>query len=247
MACGRFVSGVLGCLGAAVPALAADRVVRMVTPPPIGSSLDAMPQIADPADAAERRINAAVARFDTAVRTAVAKCRGLNGGKGEWERTVQTPMHGPGYITFVIVDSLYCGGAHPDNGLVSAIVYDLRTGSPIDWQQVLPPSLIGKVALSPSADGTKMISLASPALAALYTANYPTSQDDDCRAAVREGVGADTGMTVWLEAGQGLVLNPGLPHGVKACEEQVIVSTDALGAAGASPGLVASLQAARGR
>ncbi len=59
------------CLLPSLGALAADRIVGMTKPPPLSGDIDAMPLIADPADAAERRINAALRRFDAAMRKVV--------------------------------------------------------------------------------------------------------------------------------------------------------------------------------
>lgn len=121
----------LGVLFAA-PASAADRLVRMQVPPPIEKGVAAMPLIADPVDESEKRINTALKRLDANVRKAIGACKGDEGAPADWERSVEVPMHGPGYVSFVISDDASCGGAHPSTGTMS-IVYDLKTGRPIDW------------------------------------------------------------------------------------------------------------------
>ena len=65
----------------------------------------------------------------------------------------------------------YWDGAHPDSGMFS-IVYDLSTGRPVDWTHLLPASLTGTVALEDQADGTRVVTLASKQLFALYMAGY---------------------------------------------------------------------------
>ena len=154
-----------------LPSLAADRAVRMQVPPAIEQGVAALPLIADPADAAETRINAALQRLDQSVRRSITACKAHSGQSSDWERSVEVPMRGPGFISFVITDDVYCGGAHPDLSNM-AIVYDLRTGAPVDWTRLLPPSLTGKLALADGADGTKMVTLASPRLNALFLAGY---------------------------------------------------------------------------
>lgn len=112
-------------------ARAADRTVRLQSPSPVGKEAAAMPLIADPSDDAERRINAALKRLDANLRKAIAGCKGSKGAPGAWERKVEPTMRGPGYLSFVIRDMSFCGGPYPPSGTMS-IVYDLRTGYPVD-------------------------------------------------------------------------------------------------------------------
>jgi hypothetical protein len=230
---------------------AADRRVHFQVPPPLRQGLASMPLIADPADAAENRINTALRRLDAAVRKAAGNCKGNDGNAGDWERSVDVPMRGPGYLSFVITDSAFCGGAHPDVATMS-IVYDLRTGSPVDWTQLLPPSLTGKLALQEGADGTKMVTLASKRLLALYLAGYRTGNatgDDqaECAQAIRDvtGDGAPA-MMAWLDSKDGgLAVQFELPHAVQACEEPVVIPIETLRAEGAQAALLDSIEAAR--
>jgi hypothetical protein len=152
-------------------AKAADRTVRLQSPPPVGKKAAAMPLVADPSDDAERRINAALKRLDASLRKAIAGCKGSDGAPGDWERKVEPTMRGPGYLSFVIRDMSFCGGPYPPSGTMS-IVYDLRTGYPVDWTHLTPPSLTGKVSLNPGMDGTKMVTLASHRLFSLYLGGY---------------------------------------------------------------------------
>jgi hypothetical protein len=224
---------------------AADRRVHMVVVPPVLKDVAAMPQIADPADDAERRINAAVRQFDTAVQRAAAGCRDQD-GKATWTRSVAVPMRGPGYISFAITDGMDCGGAYPNDGLVTAIVYDLRTGKPIEWPDVLPAALTGKLALAAGPDGTKMITLASKRLTALYLAGYPADQSADCREAVQsQTADAPPPMMAWLSAKPaGLVVTFDLPHVIAACAEPVLIPAATLRAEGARPALLSALDEA---
>ena len=152
-----FVAGsiLLGVVGQA-----ADRAVHLQVPPPVGKNVAAMPRIIAPVDAAETRINAAVRRLDATVSKAADACKGLDGKPGDWERAIDVPMRGPGYLSYVITDNLSCGGAHPDAATM-LIVYDLRSGAPVDWTRLLPPSLTGTVAREQGADGTRMVTLVS--------------------------------------------------------------------------------------
>ncbi len=228
---------------------AADRAVHLRVPPPIRHNVASMPQIVDPADAAENRINTQLHRLDVTVGKAVGACKLSNGKPGDWQRTIDVPMRGPGYISFVITDSLYCGGAYPDTSTM-AIVYDLRTGAPVDWTQLLPASLTGKVELQEGADGTRMVTLAAQRLFALYLDGYHPSDDsaaDQCKQAIQDFAGGDApAMIAWLDARTGgLAVLLGLPHVVQACEAAVVIPIATLRAEGAQPGLVDAIQAAR--
>ncbi len=223
----------------------ADRVVTMKKMPPVVKGVDAFPQIDAPQDDAERAINYAVARLDLKVRAAAKDCK-TQAAQGEWSRTVTTTMAGPRFISYEISDEMDCGGAHPDSG-TTAIVYDLTTGKPVDWTRWLPPSMTATVALTEASDGTKMVTLASKRLYAMYLAGYPKDQDADCKAAIKD-VGTDSGapaMTVWLDAkGDGLAMSFDLSHAVAACEEVVTIPTAALRKEGANSMLADAIDAA---
>ena len=229
-------------------AQAADRMVRLQTPPEVVKGLAAMPSIAEPGDEAERKINAALSRLDASARKAAAECKTDAGKDSSWERSVQVPMRGPRFISYEVVDDTFCGGAHPNTSTMS-IVYDLTTGAPVDWTALLPPALTGKPVLASGADGTKMVTLSGQTLYALYLTGYrPPSgaakkdaEDDECREAVAEaGEGGNApGMMAWLDAGEdGLVVQFDLAHAVQACADAVTIPAVALRAAGAQPVLV---------
>jgi hypothetical protein len=234
-------------LCAAGTALAADRAVHLLVPPPVARNIAAMPQIADPADDAERRINAALKRLDATVAKAARECKGDG-----WSRSIDAPMRGPGFLSLVITDSLFCeGAAHPDAGTFS-IVYDLASGRPVDWTHLLPASLTGTVALEEQADGSKIVTLASQRLFQLYMAGYSggsagASDLEDCKQAL-QGTATDgpPGMMVWLDARRGgLAVQVGLPHVVQACEQAVVIPAGVLRTEGAQPALLRAFEGGR--
>jgi len=237
----------LAVIGTAHAALAADRAVRLVTPPPLRENLAAMPRIAEPAADAERRIDAALKRLDTNVLKAAKACKG-----NDWERTVEAPMTGPGFLSLTVTDAIYCAGAaHPDSALY-AIVYDLATGKPVDWAQLLPAALVGKQALEEQADGTRIVTLSSPRLFQLYMAGYTAdgaAGDDlaECKAAVAsQASDGPPAMMVWLDAQQGgLAARMSLPHAQAPCQQTVIIPAKTLREDGASAALLKALAAAR--
>jgi hypothetical protein len=237
-----------GILMIALSAEAADRAVHLQVLPPVRPDVASMPLIVDPADAAENGINDALRRLDATVGKAANDCKGFDGKTGDWTRTIDVPMRGPGYISFVIHDSVFCGGAHPDDATMS-IVYDLRTGTPVDWTHLLPLSLIGNVALAEGADGTKMVTLASKRLYDLYLRGYHRGDESaDTQAECKQVIG-DAGndgppaMMPWLDAkAGGLAIQFDLPHAVQVCAQAVVIPAETLRLEGAQRALVDAFQ-----
>ncbi|MCJ2063863.1 DUF4163 domain-containing protein [Methylobacterium sp. J-088] len=241
-------------LAMAAPAWAADRTVTLKAQPEAKADIAVMPQIDAPVDEAERRINTALKRLDGNVRKAAKQCTVGDGKPGDWGRSVETSMRGPSFVSFVIHDDSFCGGAHPNSSTMS-IVYDLTTGAPVDWTKLLPPSLIGTVALAEGMDGTKMVTLASKRLHRLYLERYrpkagdPKKDDADkeCRESVTETFSGDPpAMMAWLDAKEGgLAVQFDLAHAVQACADAVVIPNAVLRREGAKPILVDALDAAR--
>ncbi len=193
------------------PAQPADRSVTMTAQPALKPCLAAMPQIATPVDDAEQRINAALRQLDGNVRKAAQSCRADGGAHSSWTRTVRTRMHGWRFLSVAINDAMNCGGAHPSTGLM-ALVYDLTTGTPVEWTELLPPTLTGAVALAEGMEGTRMVTLAAKRLHALSlecyrpkTGDAKRNRDDaGCRGIVRDTSRADPpAMMAWPHAEAG--------------------------------------------
>lgn len=228
---------------------AADRHLHFRVPPPV-REVASMPQIIDPVDNAENRINAALSRLDETARKAAEDCKSFEGKPGYWGRTIDVPMRGPGYVSFVITDYTDCGGAHPNVSTMS-IVYDLRTGSPVDWTHLLPASLTGTLALQEGADGTKMVTLASRRLFELYLAGYLTANsapaDPDCGQIVEDsGRNDPPAMMAWLDAKTGgLAVQFDLIHALQACAKSIVIPLATLRAEGAQTALMDAIQKAQ--
>jgi hypothetical protein len=221
-------------------ALAAEGPVSLVKQPKIGAA-EAFPRLADPKDEAAKRINAALDRQDRQLGKAAAACRKDGGKTASWDRSVTTAMTGPGYLTLIAADETDCGGAYPDTGQL-VLVYDLQTGSPVNWTRLLPAALAGTVALDNAADGSKIGTVNSPKLHALYTDAYPQRSDRaDCLDSI-----ADLPFILWPDAkSDGLVLAPsGLPHVVSACGESVTIPTATLKTLGVDARLTEAIDAA---
>ena len=246
-ACSTVTRAMVLCVSAwLAPGLAAraDEPTVSMTKPAPGTGPAALPRIINPGDDAGRRINAALNRADARLRAAAAACSDSAGQDATWNRSVTLPMTGPGYLSILIADSLMCGGAHPDAD-VFALVYDLRNGTPVNWGRLLPADVAGTMTLDDAADGSKIGTVNSAKLHAVYAGHYPSTKD---RAACLEAV-ADAAFILWPDAeAAGLVIRPeGLPYAVQACAEPVVIPLAALGALGAAPTLTDAIEAAHQR
>jgi hypothetical protein len=232
--------------------LLAAAQVALTAPPPLRPGIAAFPRVVRPATPATRRINTALAALDTRVRTAAAACRREGGaGRSSWERRVETTMRGPAFVSFLVTDDTYCGGAHPNNGHI-AIVYDLASGRPVDWATLLPQALVGTQALTTGDDGVRVVTLASPRLTALYRQGYRSGQDDagvdeQCRDVIAaDAEGGAIAFIAWLDGRRrGLMLQYDLPHAAQACSVPVLVPLTVLRREGASRRLLDALAVAR--
>jgi hypothetical protein len=229
-----------GLAGAAEPG-----AIRLAAQPPLGDHLSAFPRIAAAEEPALQRINRALTDADARVVAAAKDCRSEaaqepDGPKdGAWERTVTVAMLGPGYLALVVSDYSYCGGAHPD-GDSFALAYDLRTGSPLNWERLLPKTLAGTASLDSAGDGTRIGVLASPALKALYL--KLTKPDADCAEALQD---TDLHFMLWPDAAHDGVTMAvsGLPHAVAACGDNATIPLATLRTLGAEPALLDAIAA----
>ena len=248
---GALFSGVAG-------AAAGDGTVVLSQPAAAGPGLAAFPRIeaaggSNATPAAIERINAALDKADTRLRTAAADCRaeaGTGDGAG-WQRTVEVATAGPDYLAVVARDDLFCGGAHPTTGTF-ALAFDLTTGSPLNWARLLPAALAGTASLDSAPDGTRLGVLTGPALTRAYLAGYGAAAkpvlDAGTIAACREGAfDPQVSFVLWPSARPaGLAIVPeNLPHVVAACAVPVVLSPKTLAGLGVSPAFATRLSQAR--
>jgi hypothetical protein len=150
-------------------------------------------------------------------------------------------MAGPGVLSLVARDDYYCpGAAHPDSGAL-ALVYDLGTGRPVDLVNLLPGLKLAS-ALDTASDGSKIGTIASKELTALYRKAAKPDLEADCKAVLDD---QDLTFIAWPDAkAKGLVIEPaGLIHAIAACGVAVTLDVETLKASGASPEFLGALAA----
>lgn len=239
----RFGRAFLLAIAAAIcgQAVAADSGVQLTPSAAVAPDLAAFPRIAASSDDAAARINRALAAADQRSRAFVKECAAQEGeGPTSVTRTIAVTMRGPRYLSFVANDYFDCRGAHPNTDTV-ALVYDLKTGAPVNWSALLPAALVGKASLDTAGDGTRIGIASSPLLQQLYLKEHKI--DPECLEPLSE-----PGMQfiLWPDAEQpGLVIQPAsLPHVVAACGDSATISLTRLRQLGGKAELVDAIQAA---
>jgi hypothetical protein len=231
---------IAACL-AGGPAIAADSGVQLTRSAAIAPDLAAFPRIAADAGEAAARINRALAAADDRSRAFVKDCAAQEGeGPTSVTRTITVTMRGPRYLSFVAYDYFDCRGAHPDTDTI-ALVYDLKTGAPVNWGALLPAALVGKAELDTSGDGTRIGMASSPALQQLYLKGHKI--DPDCIEPLSE---PGLEFILWADAEQGgLAIQPAsLPHVVAACGDSATIPLSRLRQLGVKSELADAIQAA---
>lgn len=217
---------------------------------PLSADAVAFPRlVASPGDNAAQRINQALGRLDAQLRSDLKDCRAdaAPSADFQWSRTISVPMQGPRYLSFLAHDYWNCGGAHDDFSILG-LVYDLSTGSPVNWARLLPASMVQGTAIDTAGDGTSIGVLSSRVFQDLYlkaeNSDPKNPLDPECR-----DVLSDPGLkfTIWPDAeGDGIAIQTqGLPHVVAACgADAIVIPTTTLRRLGVQPALLDAIDTA---
>ncbi|MBB3172412.1 hypothetical protein FHR90_000218 [Endobacter medicaginis] len=212
-----FAAGLAGA-PTAVAAAEAPTLISHVAPfPAVPGDAAADARIRTAFDHASRNLQSAI--------TACAQQAGTEGGKASWTRTIAVTMSGPTFFSVLAQDDSFCGGAYPDSE-TSAYVYDLATGSPVNWQRLLPPRFAATGEIVQGLGGSRLGLVHSAFMMSLYRSLYPARLPDidpanrqDCLDSVEDG------FTVWPDASRhALMIQPtAQDHATAACAVPVAV------------------------
>jgi hypothetical protein len=243
----QFLSG-LGLLGLGAglvaSAAAAEDAVKLRPMPAIAKDVEAFPRIvAGAPPVVMDKINKALTGDESRLRAARKDCFQNGDGKsrGDWSRKLAITMAGPFALSLVARDAYtFPGAAHPDGGAL-ALVYDLGTGRPVDLVKLLPGLKLAG-ALDTASDGSKIGTIASKELTALYRKAPKPDLDADCKGVLDD---QDLTFIAWPDAkARGLVIEPvGLVHAIAACGAAVTLDAETLEASGAAPEFLGALAA----
>lgn len=237
--CAVQLAAFVGIVTTAVSAFAdAPAVLKQLRP--LGPAIEALPRLAaKPSDNAAKLINRALASADSATADTAADCKAMGKKNSSFTRSVRVTMRGPLYVSVVETNSWYCGGAYPD-WATTAFVYDLTTGTAVDWSRFLPPALVDRTADYNRPDEKLIV---SAALTKLY---LPAPTDNpECREALTSWEGG-LAFALWPDAAAGgIAIEPdNLPHVVKACGPPVTIATTDLRGLGVDPALLDAIDTA---
>ena len=204
---------------------ASAQVARLQHRPDLAQDLQGLPRVvanADVPEAIAAKINASLSRFDAEVKSDEREC--LRGkGERDYQRQVAVTMTGPRYLSMTMDDTYDCGGPHPDDSQ-TVLTYDLKTGSPVNWEALLPPEAKGETIRS---KGRLTIALMHwPAM--LERAKKQASGDQEECGDAYVGRG-DISLNVYLSAeDHAIALQPNLtPHFYSAtCSTVVLIRAD---------------------
>jgi hypothetical protein len=236
------VRALIGLIVAVIlPTSAADAAQPAVLKrsPPLRRGVAAFPRlVVRPGDRAAARINRSLKEADQAA--VVGKC-------DDYRRRVRVTMRGPRYASFFSSDDWFCGGAYPDNS-EKALVYDLATGAPANWEKILTPALVEKTATVQGGNDSDPVLVVSSVLWKLY-AQRAQQTNKDCASVFADPEPLGTALMVWPDAeADGLVLRVwDWPHVVKACAVPITLALSELRKLGLQSSFVDAIDEAHRR
>lgn len=192
--------------------------------------VDAWPLIVSPNDVAAQRVNAVLTELNLKLAKSLTDCdanyiasakaegfelKGKDSAANDWERKIQVTMTGPRFLSIVATDDfVFCGGNHPDSDR-NAMVFDLSSGSLVDWGKLIAKSAGASSELGSGGKGGIAPLVFFPALEKINL----EAADKDCKDAFRNA----QPFLIWPDARRGaLVIQAGdMFHAVQACADEI--------------------------
>ena len=203
----------------------AQTPLQLSTTRQIRKGVDAWPQILNPKNDEERRINGYLNELNDLLFRSLKDCHSnysermskrvratANGDEGAefWTQHTKVTMLGPAIISLVATTDFYCGGAHP-YGFTDAVVFDLKTGRPSDLITWFLPSLNASLIEGDEKSPALEKSVLVPGLLRLYR----EATHHECDGTYSD----DQSFLVWPDANSGRVMMQAdrLPGCCQAC------------------------------
>jgi hypothetical protein len=218
--------------------------------PDIAEDFPALPRMTGDASQA-REINAALDRVDADHRSFRADCLTMKPRNDNvfWSRSVEAPMTGPRFVSILISQGDYCGGAHPSWGR-TPLAFDLETGRLIDWKAWLPADMAAPILDEEADKRMQPAVLTSPTLKAWFAERALAGMDSWGRKQCADVYG-DAGLAGWnlvawpdAKAGGLRLQTSGLAHAAMGCHMDVLMPLSDLRRRGVRREFTDALQAA---
>jgi len=214
--------------------------------------VDAWPLIVNPSTPAEQRVNATLTRLNLRLAQALRECdagareeaklmgtavKGQDPTSEDWSRTIKVTMTGPRLLSLVATDEIYCGGAHP-NSDVMAMVFDMTTGTPVNWPAQFPQSAGASSFVDSVGDGSKVGALVLPALLKMYAA----AASEECKDAFQD----PQSFLIWPDAQHETLVAQAfdLPHVAQACADEFALTMEQARKLGFDEGVLSAIEQA---
>lgn len=193
--------------------------------------LDSWPMIVAPHSPSVDRANKTILEMNESTSEALRECdddyrqyKNLPESarvKGGWDRKVKVTMRGPRFVAMVADETSFCDGSYPNDDHV-AVVFDMATGELVKWTDFVIGVNETAAATFKSIDGATSSGISTTGLTELALKRADT--DPECRQAL-ESLG-QMEFQIWPDARheQLIVKVMGLPHVVRACEEDIGLS-----------------------
>ena len=190
-------------------------------------------------------INARLAHFDAQGLKERAQCLEMGQERGEFVRLTGVAFTGPRFLTVVITDDYYCGGAYPSVNLVY-LTLDRETAGAPDWASLWPAA---DLLAASGGDDLLPSTTEAPALADWFRSAVRADPENDAEWLEQcdPWYGADPiqqPLVVWLDAAAGgIALDwTHLPHVAMACGSTQVMPLDVAARLGASPELIEAVR-----
>jgi hypothetical protein len=239
---------------ATTPVLAQASTLKVEPGKPLRKGVDAWPLIVNPANPAEQKVNATLTRLNLSLTKALTECdaaaladmkqshtpqKDWPGALAEdWSRKVEVTMQGPQFFSLVATDEyVHCGGAHPNSDTM-AMVFDMTTGTPVNWLALVSKSVGASVFADAVSDGSQIGALVLPALAQLNL----DAASDDCKDAFQD----PQSFQLWPDAKTGTLVAQAfdLPHAAADCAVQIPLTMEQARTLGFDENLLSSIDQA---
>ena len=211
----------------------------------------AWPLIVNPGTPAETRVNATLTKLNLVLAQSLRECDATlqDSLKGmpakdkadaiaeDWSRKVRLTMAGPRFLSLVATDETDCGGAHPNSDGI-AMVFDMTTGKPVNWLDMLPNAAQASAFADFVEDGSKVGALVLPALQQINIA----LASDDCKDAFPD----PQSFLIWPDAQQGRLVARAfdLIHVTQGCAMEISLTIEQARKLGFDESLLSAIEQA---
>lgn len=199
--------------------------ISLTQPTPLRYGVDAWPLIDHPGTPAGIKVNAKLTHLNLLMQQSLKDCdagyndalkqmgeraKGQDPASKDTNRSIVVTMQGPRYLSMAAHDFADCGGAHPNTD-TEVMVFDLKTGAPVNWMTLIAKSANASSYSDSVMDGTTAGAIILPALSKMYIA----AASKDCSDAFQ----SPQSFLIWPDAKKGMLDTQAfdLPFATAAC------------------------------